>query len=243
MSTSLFDSPVGASTAAPATNTFDYQPVPIMAPVSLFLGITSLFAFITVGGLPIALIGLAVSAWFLLKIIRSKGEIGGRSLALGGLGLSALSLVCGTVLQSVAYATEVPEGFTRLNFTENISAKGFVVENGVQTYHPDVVALNEQKIFLKGYMYPTRRTKNFTSFVFCRDSGDCCFGGTPKIEDMIVVNMADGQKVDYINGLVSVAGTFHLRSDFSSAEYASLTGAEPIYEMTGTRVEASRSSF
>ena len=244
MSTSLFDSPAPATVApSPATNTFDYHPVPILAPVSLFLGITSLFAFITIGGLPIALIGLAVSAWCLLRILRSDGVMGGRMFATAGLILSAVSFVGGAVTQSVLYANEVPEGYTRMNFTDDISKKGFVIENGYRMPHPDVMALDGEKIFLKGYMYPSGRTEDFAAFVFCRDSGDCCFGGTPKLEDMIVVTMPEGETVDFINGLVSVAGTFHLGRDRGGMSFGQMTGAEPIFEMTATLVEPAQTSF
>ena len=244
MSASLFDSPVNTTTApAPAPNSFDYHPVPILAPVSLFLGITSLFAFITIGGLPIALIGLVVSAWCLLRILRSDGVMGGRLFAWSGLVLSLVSFVGGGVMQSVLYATEVPEGFARMNFTDDISKKGFVIENGYRMPHPDVMALDGEKIFLKGYMYPSRRTENFSAFVFCRDSGQCCFGGTPKLEDMIVVELPEGQTVDFFSGLVSVAGTFHLREDLGGRRFAPLTKTEPIFKMTATLVEPSQTSF
>ena len=108
--------------------------------------------------------------------------------------------------------------------------------------HPDVRALDGKKVFLKGYMYPMRQTTGLPSFVFCRDSGDCCFGGTPKIEDMIVVKMAGDLTADYKPGLVSVAGTFELRKDFET-RFGGETGAEPIYAMTATLCEPSRSSF
>ncbi|HEX6986205.1 MAG TPA: hypothetical protein VF170_12565, partial [Planctomycetaceae bacterium] len=207
--------PVGSlfsGSAAPPDEprTFDYRPVPVSAPVAVFFGICSLLAFLHETGVPVALIGLFVSAWSLLKIRRSAGEYGGKWLAVTGLLLSAASLVGGTTFHSIAYATEVPEGHRRLNFTQDISWKGLVVENGRITAPPEVAALDGKKIFLKGYMFPMRLTEGLPAFVFCRDSGDCCFGGTPKTEDMIYVRMAEGQATDYYAGLVSVAGTFRL---------------------------------
>lgn len=223
--------------------TFDYKPVPILAPVSLFFGLSSLLAFLTIAGLPVALIGLFLSAICLLKIRRFAGEYGGGTLAWGGLLLSAVSFFGGTAVQSVAYATEVPEGYSRLNFTDHISKKGFVVENGYAMPHPDVMALDGKKVFLKGYMYPTRQTEGITAFVFCRDSGDCCFGGQPKVQDMIVVRMDGDKTTEFANGLVSVAGTFKLRDMQEGDQFGDLTGAEPIYEMTAVQVEPSRTSF
>ena len=141
--------------------------------------------------------------------------MGGKWLALAALVLSAGSFVGGSILQSVAYATEVPDGHVRLNFTEDIARKGLVVEHGQIVAPPEVAALDGDAVFLKGYMFPMRQTQGLPTFVFCRDSGDCCFGGTPKTEDMIYVRMAEGQTTDYFPGLVSVAGTFRLRRDQS----------------------------
>jgi len=222
---------------------FDYKPVPILAPVAVFFGILALFSFLTVTGVPVALVGLVLSAWCLLKIRRAGGDLGGMWLARAGLLLSAVSLVGGSTLHSYAYAHEVPDGYARLNFTHDISQKGFVVENGYLRPHDDVVALDGKKIFLKGYMYPTRQYEGITSFVFCRDSGTCCFGGTPKVEDMIVVHLAGDATTEYHAGLVSVAGTFELRKELGDERFGEQVGAEPIYKMTATLVEPSRTGF
>jgi hypothetical protein len=230
---------------APASEpqTFDYRPVPVSAPVAVFFGISGLLSFLTVAGLPVALIGLFLSALCLLKIRRSAGEYGGTWLATTGLLLSAIAFFGGATVQSVAYATEVPEGHARLNFTDDIANKGLVVEQGRIAAPPEVAALDGKPIFLKGYMFPMRQTEGLPTFVFCRDSGDCCFGGSPKTEDMIYVRMKDGMTTDYFPGLVSVAGTFALRRD-QSGDLATVSEiGQPIYEMTATLVEPSRSSF
>jgi hypothetical protein len=236
----LFSAP---GTAPPEeAQSFDYRPVPVLAPISLFFGVCGLLAFLVPQGVPVALIGLFLSALCLLKVLRSAGEYGGKWLAAAGLLLSAVGVVGGTAVHAVAYATEVPPGYARLNFTQDISAKGFVQENGYVGPHPDVVALDGKKVFLKGYMYPMRLTEGLKTFVFCRDSGDCCFGGTPKIQDMIVVRMDGDRTTDYYQGLVSVTGTFALRKSIDE-RFGGVTGAEPIFEMSADRVEPSRTSF
>jgi hypothetical protein len=234
---------VAANDFSDVPRTFDYKPVPILAPVAIFFGILGLFSFLTVTGIPVALVGLVLSVLCLLKIRRAAGDYGGAWLARAGVLLSAVSLVGGSALHSYAYAHEVPEGHTRLNFTHDISRKGFVVENGYMTPHPDVMALDGKNVFLKGYMYPTRQYEGITAFVFCRDSGECCFGGTPKVEDMIVVHLADDATTEYHTGLVSVAGTFELRKELGDERFGEQVGAEPIYKMTATLVEPSRTGF
>lgn len=227
---------------ADETRTFDYRPVPVSAPVAIFFGLCGLLAFLHPVGVPVALIGLFLSAICLLKILRSAGEYGGAWLGWTGLALSTVAFGGGIATHAYAYANEVPQGYSRLNFTLDISKKGFVRENGFLAPHPDVIALDGKKVFLKGYMYPMRQTTGLPSFVFCRDSGDCCFGGTPKIEDMIVVRMADEATTDYFQGMVSVAGTFKLRRSLDE-KFGELTGAEPVFEMSAVKVEPSRSVF
>jgi hypothetical protein len=222
---------------------FDYRPVPVSAPVALFFGIAGLLAFLAAAGVLVALVGLFVSGWSLLKIRRSAGEYGGTWLSAGGLLLSAVSFVGGAAVHSVAYATEVPEGHLRLNFTQDIAWKGLVIENGQLAAPPEVAALDGKKVFIKGYMFPTRQTEGLAAFVFCRDSGDCCFGGAPKTEDMILVKMDDETTADYSPGMVSVAGTFKLRKDRSGDLDTVSEIRQPIYEMTATLVEPSRTSF
>ena len=231
------------SRPADEPRTFDYRPVPVTVPMAVFFGVCGLLGLLTPVGVPVALIGLFLSAWCLLKIRRSAGEYGGSWLSGTGLLLSAVGFFGGVAIHSVAYATEVPEGYARLNFTQDISKKGFVQENGFLAPHPEVIALDGKNVFLKGYMYPMRQTEGLPSFVFCRDSGDCCFGGTPKVEDMIVVKMDGERTTDFYQGLVSVAGTFKLRRSIGDEDYGKLTGAEPIYEMTAIQVEPARTSF
>jgi hypothetical protein len=44
--------------------------------------------------------------------------------------------------------------------------------------------------------------------VLCRDNGDCCFGGQPKVTDMILVTLTDPLRLDYSTRLHRLAGTF-----------------------------------
>jgi len=190
------------------TNEFDYRPVPVAAPVALFLGISSVIGLFGVPGLPVGLVGLFVGWRAFRTIRRSSGELSGGWLAATGMALSAMFFVLGTALHSFAYATEVPEGFARVNFTRDISKKGFTVTDGEQSIHPEVAALDGKPVFLKGYMYPERKTEGLTSFVFVKDNQQCCFGGQPELTDMILVEMDPGMTVDYHTSLVSVAGVF-----------------------------------
>lgn len=193
------------------SNEFNYRPVPPMAPVSLVFGIFSSIALLSYIGIGIGILGVLVGVICWFRIRRADGELGGKTLAIAGTFLSTIFVVSGLSLHTYAYATEVPEGFTRINFYHDISKKGFVTEDGKKDFHQDVKELEGKNIFVKGFMYPTRDTENLKSFLLVKDSDKCCFGGEPALTDMIIVEMKDGQTVDFHDRMVAVSGKFVLK--------------------------------
>lgn len=224
----------------PSSNTeFNYKPVPVLAPVSLCLGLLSALGFLGLLAVPIGFVGIIVSFICILRLRKFRGEYGGMWLAVAGL---LLSLVCFTTsggLWAYGYRTEVPEGFRRLNFMSDISKKGFVVAKGKPDFfNPDVKALDGQKVFIKGYMYPTKQIDGLKSFLLVKDNAQCCFGGNPAMQDMILVNLVPGKTVRYQQGfLMSVAGVFHCQQASGPA------GLQPAYILDGMFVENSRTMF
>ncbi|VAX41182.1 hypothetical protein MNBD_PLANCTO02-2856 [hydrothermal vent metagenome] len=217
---------------------FSYRPFSALAIVSFFLGICSMVALLTVYGVPIALLGAIMGAAAFIKVWRSEGEIRGKWLALIGMSLSFLLFVSAIALHSYNYNTEVPDGFQRVSFSHDIARKQFVSKNSVVSPHPDVLKLDGQKVFLKGYMYPTGQKEGIRSFVLVKDTGQCCFGGAPKQWDMIRVVMKGDSTIKYSPGMVSVAGTFHVQGNGQDN-----TGLTAVYQIDGDYFEKSRFSF
>ena len=219
------------------SGSFDYRPTPVLVPIGLVLAVVSSSALLGVIGIAIALIGIVVSLFALLTIRRSEGMYSGYvmgtialavSFAFGGIGIGS---------QIHAFNTEVPEGYVRVSFARDISAKGFVVESGRQALHPDVVNLIDKKIFFKGFMYPQRQKKGLQQFLLLKDTGECCFGGKPKATDMILVKVENKKGTNYRTGRVAVAGTFRMTNNRTPE------GLQPIYAMEAIRCERSRSAF
>ena len=105
--------------------------------------------------------------------------------------------------------------------------------------HPDVLPLDGQKIFLKGYMYPSKQTEDIKAFVLCKDNGQCCFGGNPALTDMILVEMQNGITVN-LRGrtkLTAVAGILRLMDPAQGGELS------PVYVLEGTHFEGARTKF
>jgi hypothetical protein len=89
----------------------------------------------------------------------------------------------------------------------------------------------------KGYMYPEGRPDGISTFILCRDNGQCCFGGQPKLTDMIKVKMADGRTAQFSDHMVSVAGIFRLR-DLRKAG-----NLEPAFELEATHFGPAKTSY
>jgi hypothetical protein len=210
---------------------FAYRPVPPLAPISLFLGFCALAGFVGVPCLAVGVVGLIVGALALWQIRRAQGDLGGRGIALLGVGLSAILLVAGSSYHAYAYVTEVPDGFERVSFVD-LAAKVPTFEAGTVHVAPEVAALDGKPIFIKGYMYPTGRQTGITEFVLVKDTGQCCFGGQPKLTDMIVVKFDDGKMVNHREQvLVGVAGIFRANAVVQSGV---LTG---IYQLDATHFQ------
>ena len=216
---------------------YHYRPVPVSAVVGCVLGVLSAISYFGITGSVVAVMGILVSGYALIRIMASRGELGGKTSAAVGLGLSLLFGVTGLAYQSYLFKTELPEGYRRISFADDISRKGFVNVNGQAALHPDVEALLGKEIFVKGFMYPPNDPTGLTGFLLVKDSGTCCFGGDPKPFDMIGVQMDEGRTVDFYRGKVSVAGELELNPEYTGQKL------DPIYLMRGHLVAKSKTDL
>ncbi len=216
---------------------FDYRPMPVLAPIAAVLGVLSLSSFLGLFGIALAMLGTLIGLIAFWQIRRSMGAYGGQRVALAGLFSSLVLGICGAALQFYKYKHEVPPGYQRVSFTQDISARKFIEEDGLQRVPPDVTALTGKPIFLKGFMYPTNQEHGLSSFLLLKDSGQCCFGGQPALQDMIGVEVKPGLDVDYYNGRVAVAGTLKLNANYQGGSL------EPIYLFEADQFSKARTSF
>ena len=213
---------------SPSSDEFDYKPIAILGPVSLFTGICAASGLLTIAGVLIGVAGVLLAILAIWQIRRSEGELSGAWIAKTGLAVSLAFTLAGGGWHGYVYATEVPEGYDRVSFTW-LSNQGMVVEPSGARPTDEVAKLDKKKIYIKGYMYPVRQRHGLTEFVLCKDNGDCCFGGQPKPTDMIAVKMKDGMTVDLLEQqLVGVAGVFHAQTVTQSGDLTS------VYMLEGT---------
>jgi hypothetical protein len=218
-----------ASPELEGNNEFSYRPIPVLAPVSLIIGLISVIGLASVAGLAVPLAGVILGVLGLRQISQAHGEYGGYKLTISGLVLSTLCLIAGSSLHAYTYATEVPEGYERLSFRWLAEQKP-IVEDGQTRIHPEAKSLDGQKVFIKGYMYPENAKSNLKRFVLCKDTGQCCFGGKPSLTDMIVVEFVNDVRANFRElSLVNVAGTFRAKKVIVGGELTALYQLEAEY--------------
>lgn len=150
--------------------------------------------------------GILIGVWCVLKLRNRRQEFTGYGLARIGLALSTLLFVGGAAHAAYVYSTEVPQGFQRLKFVD--------LQPDPKLPHvpvpPSAAKLDQAPVFIKGYVYPDEQLGDIKRFILVPDMGTCCFGGQPKLTDMIQVTLADPYRVKYSMFRRSLAGTFRL---------------------------------
>jgi hypothetical protein len=197
-------------TVTDVTGELDYRPTTPMAPLSVVAGLVALVSACLVYDLgPTTLMFFAAIG--LLTGYRALSEarrydMRGRGAAKAGLGLSAAALAAGFVIGGVQAALEVPAGCVRIGYEILQPGPGESIPASARE-------LDGKKVFIKGYMYPSSQMTGIREFVLCRDNGTCCFGGQPKLTDMIQVHLKEPLALDFQTGLRHVAGTFRVQPD------------------------------
>ncbi|MEQ8849289.1 hypothetical protein [Botrimarina sp.] len=204
--------------------------VGVISAVALFTAGRSLEATLLMAPIPIA--GLIVSVLALRSIAAAPETYTGRPLAMVGAALSAFFLVSSVGYSSYVYATEVPDGYERLSFVEMKPSERDQAAGRLAPAEVDELIDDGDPVFIKGYIRPDSSSvkKNMRSFLLVRDSNECCFGDLSKVKyfDQIQVDLV-GKTTDFHGGLFRVGGklsrgpgeptlgtpiTYHLKADY-----------------------------
>ena len=173
---------------------------------SVFLATANPFLLI------LPLIGVCFAGTTVRSLRRRQDEYIGLGYARIALATSALTFGIGTCWAIYTYATEVPEGYQRISFSDLQP----VPAHKEIPFSPQAAELSQNKVFVKGYVYPDGQLDNIKQFVLVPDMGTCCFGGQPKLTDMIQVTLEDPLRTKYSYTRRSFAGTFRVEAGASS---------------------------
>ncbi|MFO0791814.1 MAG: hypothetical protein U0805_20320 [Pirellulales bacterium] len=200
-----------------------YRSLHTGALISLVLGIVSVFVVVSAASsfewclvaAPIPALGLFLGARSLARIRAFPDQYTGAPLAQAGMALSLIFLVGGIAYGGYVYATEVPDGYTRISFNE-MKPDELQERSGV-AIPPEIMALKGKKVFIKGYVRPgssTTRT-NIDRFLLVRDNNQCCFGDLSKVKyfDQMVVQITSDDRVDDNLDLLRMGGVLEIHPE------------------------------
>jgi hypothetical protein len=157
-------------------------------------------------GLGLCVVGLLVGWLGYRQIRKYPEEFDGLKIAVTGMVLNLVILVGGAAMHTYTYLTEVPEGYTRLNFYELQQDASLPVDAPTER----AVEMDGQQVFLKGYIHPSSGSGLLKRFILVPDLGTCCFGGQPRSSDMIEITLDGGQSTTAGLTKKRLAGTFRL---------------------------------
>ncbi len=183
-----------------------YRSVSRAAIGSTILGVFGLASFPLLFVLVLPMIGLALAIAAFYNFRRYPDELLGRPLATIGLILCLGTVILSPAYHTFIYMTEVPEGYTRIDFWSLASPKD----------QPDVptefaLSIDGEQIFIKGYIHPTSMdTYKAKKFVLVPDLGTCCFGGQPPLTHMIEVSLSGKQYAQKSYRKQRLAGELHV---------------------------------
>ena len=197
------------------SETAHYRTISRSAVIALLLSIVSLLAFFVSWMLVLPVVALVLGLTALSTIRRYPEEYTGAGAALVAVGISTGAFLLAATWHVVDYATEVPEGYSRVSFSElqpNMKDPNSLIRNRDAILPKRAAELHGKPVFIKGYMHPGVATMGKVDhFILVPDMGTCCFGGQPKATDMIEVKIkADASRVKYSTRTVKLAGKFVL---------------------------------
>lgn len=222
---------MSTATLSPGTYTGEdevlaYRAIHIGAVLGIALAVLLLaFTLVAASSSPEACIGvsflnlapLVCCVWALSRIRREPERYSGQGMARIGLSLSLVLLVGGVGYGGYVYATEVPDGYSRISF--NTMKPDELQERGGLLVPPDVSSLEGKNVFIKGYIRPDSITvpRGIDQFLLVRDNNQCCFGDMSKIKyyDQILVKMTGDHRVDFSRGVFNIGGVLHIEPQYA----------------------------
>lgn len=225
---------------------FEYRPLSTAAIASVVFGVVSSLTFLAANNslqaclmlCPIPIVGLICGLVALKRFRELPHQLSGFRAAVAGTVMSALGLVGGVSYAGYVHATEVPPGYQRISFYDLRPDE--VELKGNEAVPRDIAALDEQQVFIKGYMRPgshvsktgTPVRSNVSRFMLVRDSNECCFGdiSTVKYFDKLEVELKPSLLTDYSSGLFRVAGKLKIIP-------AGKRDLDPVYQLEADYVQ------
>jgi len=196
----------------------DYRAVSLWAVASILLGALSVTAALGWFFLFIPLAGV-IAGWRALRQLRRCGEAqAGIALAHVGIATSVLFGLSGAAFLYFV-VRNVPPGYKEIAFGDLQPDPGEFVSRYAVELQPTLS--RDQKVFIKGFIYPGRRTREIKEFVLVPTLGHCsfCFSQI-RSTDLIRVKLVGDLTVDYRSTEIGVGGRLHVDQLSGQAPYS-----------------------
>lgn len=187
-------------------NEFAYRSISKAAIASIIFAVLgALTSFLAAHFVILPALGLVFGLIALASFRRYPEELTGKLAAKAGIVLGLVCLVGATAYHTYIYNTEVPEGYRRISYGD--------LRPNSRTHVPFSEKAREfdgNKVFLKGYVRPSAKRRKLKNFILVGDFGDCCFGGNPKMTEVVAVKILGDDTIDHGYTLRKIGGTFRL---------------------------------
>jgi len=194
------------SSPASVSGNDEYRAVSKATVACLAFAVLSVSAFMAQIFILLPILGVGFGLVAMANFRRYPDELVGKTPAKIGLIFSLILLIGSVSMHAIIYATEVPENYQRISFRDLAPKRGTSLP-----FSKKSMELHGKQVFIKGYVRPPsgKKTK-LDKFIMVGDFGDCCFGGSPEITDVIAVKISIDETVDYSYGLRRIGGMFKL---------------------------------
>jgi hypothetical protein len=134
----------------------------------------------------------------------------GVGVAWTGMALAVVLSGAGYAWTAYQYYYSVPEGYELITHPM-LQPDGNDPERRVSS---DAEMLDKRKVFLRGYMVPTKQQSGIKEFMLVDDPGACSFcAPTPKPTQLIRVKLTGALKTTYTTRLLGVGGEFTIHTN------------------------------
>jgi hypothetical protein len=180
-----------------------YRALSVAAVASLVFGVLSAATFFHWAMIFVPATGCLLGFIALRQIEQAPEEMTGRALAIAGLATSLGFWTLGYGWLIFDRVKEVPFGYERVTY-EMLQPNP---QKKTERIPPSVFELQGKKVFVVGYMQPSRQQVGLKTFVLCPAIPDCPFcTPDPKPTEMVQVNLEGDLRTDYTTFLVHVGG-------------------------------------
>lgn len=187
-----------------------YRALAPLAIASMVLGVLSPATALSWTLFPIPMAGAALGWLAQRRIRRAPDEWVGLGLARVGLALSVASWVFGFCWLLFARGSEVPPGYARITY-EMLQPDP---QKPTQPVPQSALDMQDKKVFMQGYMMPSRRQTGIKEFILSPTNGECQFcSKAPRPTEKVRVILQGDLETVFTTHLVRIAGRFRVDAE------------------------------